>query len=105
MLIDNECGSFNENERSTLSTEIYELNRGSFNNNSIDNNSDNNLIATTRNSSRVSNDLYDNTRTMKKKISFMIKVIWADFMVLFSMVKELKARGPIRGNIKISIIF
>ena len=62
MLIDNECGSLNENERSTLSTEIYELNRSSFNNNSIDNNSDNNLIATTRNSSRVSNNLYDNTR-------------------------------------------
>lgn len=62
MLIDNECGSLNENERSTLSTEIYELNRSSFNNNSIDNNSDNNLIVTTRNSSRISNNLYDNTR-------------------------------------------
>ena len=62
MLIDNECGSLNENERSTLSTEIYELNRSSFNNNSIDNNSDNNLIITTRNSSRVSNNLYDYTR-------------------------------------------
>ena len=62
MLIDNECGALNENERSTLSTEIYELNRSSFNNNSIDNNSDNNLMTTTRNSSRISNNLYDNTR-------------------------------------------
>ena len=54
MLIDNESGSLNENERSTLSTEAYELNQNSFINNSIDN-TDNNLIRTSRHSSRVSN--------------------------------------------------
>ena len=54
MLIDNESGSLNENERSTLSTEAYELNQNSFINNSIDN-TDNNLIRTSRHNSRVSN--------------------------------------------------
>ena len=42
MLADNECGSLNENDTSSLSTEINELNQSSFYN-SIDN-SDNNLI-------------------------------------------------------------
>ena len=57
MLIDSECGSLNENERSTLSTEIYELNQSSFTENS-----DNNLIRFSRNSSRISNNLLNDTR-------------------------------------------
>lgn len=37
ILIDNEYGSFNENDRSTVSTDFNELNQSSFINNSIDN--------------------------------------------------------------------
>lgn len=57
LLIDNEFGSFNENDRSTLSTEIND-NQSLLYTNSLDNNlSDNNLIRT----SNVSNNL-NNTR-------------------------------------------
>ena len=57
LLIDNEYGSLIENERSTLSTDIIELNQSLSYNNSLDNNLiDNNLIRTSS-----SNNL-DNTR-------------------------------------------
>ena len=61
MIIDNECGSFNENDISTLSMDNYELNQSSFINNSIDT-SDNNLIKASRNNSRTSNIINDNNR-------------------------------------------
>ena len=66
MLIDNEYGSLNENDRSTLSTDVNELNQSLLYNNSLDNNLiDNNVIRTsslnnlnnTRNSSISSNNL------------------------------------------------
>ena len=67
MVIDNECGSLYENESSTLSTEVNELNQSSFYN-SYDN-SDNNLIKTSNfniienrisNSSNNSNNIINN---------------------------------------------
>ena len=63
MIIDNECGTFNENDISTLSTETYELNASSFINNSIDT-SDNNYIKTSRNNSRTSNIINDINSTI-----------------------------------------
>ena len=69
LIADNEYGSFNENDRSTLSTEVYELNTSSLNNNSLDNNSDNNLIRCSRNSSKISNNLYENNMRTSSGVS------------------------------------
>ena len=61
MIADNEFGSLNENDRSTYSTEICELNRSFTINYSIDN-SDNNIFRPSINNSRISNFLNDNIR-------------------------------------------
>ena len=69
LLIDNEFGSFNENDRSTLSTEVND-NQSLLYTNSLDNNSsDNNLIRT----SSISNNL-NNTRNSSSSNNNLIEI-------------------------------